>query len=225
MISKQSIKVLSKLVFGTPVVLLPLVTVSLHAQSKMPDLTQASAFAVVNRGITLRPEGNTSIVHLDARPKDGIAWINGLEFTTGNIEFDVKGRDIMQASFVGIAFHGANDSTFDVIYFRPFNFESSDPARKSHSVQYISLPKYDWSYLREHDPGKYENDLPTTVSPNDWFHVKVEVNKDLVRVFVDRNTKSCLEVKPISDHSEGKVGFWVGNNSDGEFSNLKMSTP
>jgi len=41
---------------------------------------------------------------------------------------------------VGIAFHGSDNKTLDAIYFRPFNFQSTDPVRKIHAVQYVSHP-------------------------------------------------------------------------------------
>ncbi len=126
----------------------------------------------------------------------------------------------MQQSFVGIAFHGTNDSTFDAVYFRPFNFLSNDTIRKRHSVQYISLPKYDWSLLRQQYPGKYENALIKTVEPEEWFHAKIIVSNERIEVFVNNDDKPSLTVKPISNHTTGNIGFWVGNNSDGEFSNL-----
>ena len=123
---------------------------------------------------------------------------------------------------VGIAFHGINDSTFDAVYFRPFNFQSPDTTRKSHSVQYISLPQYDWSVLREKFPGKYENKLTNTVDPESWFHVKIIVDTDIT-VYVNNDQQPSLIVKPISEHTTGNIGFWVGNNSDGDFANLMVS--
>ncbi len=58
-------------------------------------------------------------------PDAGIAWINDIRFSDGIIEFDVKGKNVLQQSFVGFAFHGSNDSTYDAVYFRPFNFKSN----------------------------------------------------------------------------------------------------
>src|SRR5688572_21152277 len=69
---------------------------------------------------------------------DGIAWLKGVTFSEGTIELDLRGRDVLQKSFLGIAFHGIDTGTFDAIYFRPFNFRSEDPVRKIHAVQYVS---------------------------------------------------------------------------------------
>ena len=188
-----------------------------------PDVTGVSNFKVVNREITRSKQDDKDIVHLNAKEGDGTAWINNLNFEKGVIEFDVKGKNVMQQSFVGIAFHGADDSTFDAVYFRPFNFQSLDAVRKSHSVQYISMPKYDWSTLRQNYPGKYENALTSSIDPESWFHAKVVVEADKITVYVNNDNKPSLVVSPLAKQTVGKMGFWVGNNSDGDFANLTIT--
>lgn len=197
------------------------------AQPKIhkPDLATRGTFQLTNRELTLLTDspGNAG-VHLNAKPGAGIAWIKDSDFATGTIEFDVKGKDKLQESFVGIAFHAQNDSTYEGIYFRPFNFHAADPVRKSHSVQYIALPKFDWSYLRETFPDRYEHALLTTVDPNRWFHVRISVTREAIQVFVNADTQPCLVVKPLVPHKSGKVGFWAGNNSEGDFAGLVLTS-
>jgi hypothetical protein len=186
-----------------------------------PDLSGANHFQVVNRDITISANDRGKvIVHLNGKPGDGIAWINNTIFKSGVIEFDAKGKNIMQQSFLGVAFHGLNDSTFDAVYFRPFNFQSPDTARRRHSIQYVSLPQFDWSMLRQNHPGKYENALLNPVNADTWFHAKILIENDNIMVYVNNDAKPSLVVKPLSDRSIGKIGFWVGNNSDGDFANL-----
>jgi hypothetical protein len=192
-------------------------------QALKPDLSKVSNFNTVNRRLTVSNQQGKTIVHLDAKLGDGVAWINNVNFEKGVLEFDVKGKNIMQQSFVGIAFHGANDSAFEGVYFRPFNFQSADAERKGHSVQYISLPQFDWSVLREKYPGKYENALSKTVDPQSWFHAKVVVDGENITVFVNNDSKASLLVKPLAERTNGKMGFWVGNNSEGDFANLSIS--
>jgi len=188
-----------------------------------PDLSNRNSFQLVNRDVTLSTnEQGKTIVHLNNKPGNGVAWIKNLSFEKGVMEFDAKGKNILQQSFIGIAFHGVNDSTFDAVYFRPFNFRSPDTLRKSHSVQYVSLPQNDWSVLREKYPGKYENALLMEIDPENWFHVKVVVDANTIAVFANGEGRPSLVVKPLANQSKGKVGFWVGNNSDGDFSNLSI---
>lgn len=60
-------------------------------------------------------------------------------------------------SFVGIAFHRRDDSTYDAVYLRPFNFRATDPTRHMHAVQFISVPDYDWPRLRQDSPEEFED--------------------------------------------------------------------
>ena len=49
------------------------------------------------------------VAHMNEAPGDGIAWIK--RFTEGTIELDIRGKDAFQQSFVGMAYHGIDDST------------------------------------------------------------------------------------------------------------------
>ncbi|HEX4371723.1 MAG TPA: family 16 glycoside hydrolase, partial [Puia sp.] len=161
-------------------------------------------------------------IHLNAAEGAGVAWINNLQLTNGAIEVDIKGKDTFQLSFVGIAFRGTNDSTYDVIYFRPFNFHSPDPVRKTHAVQYVSDPDFDWPVLRSQFPNKYEQPVSPAPDPNDWFHVRIELNDKKIMVFVNGNKTPSLVVESLQKTSGKRIGYWVGNNSFGDWKNLKI---
>ena len=89
---------------------------------------------VVNREATAL-QGSPAGVHLSAKAGNGLAWIDGSDFAEGTIEVDIRGRDVPQQSFVGIAFHGKDDTTYEAVYLRPFNFRATDPVRHDHAVQ------------------------------------------------------------------------------------------
>ena len=178
-------------------------------------------FRVVNRALDINKA--TGVVHLNEEDSVGIAWISGLQLTTGKIEFDVRGVDKYQGSFVGLAFHGLNDSTYECIYFRPFNFRATDSLRRSHAIQYISKPAYDWPTLRERFPGKYERSIPDNVDPNGWFHVSIRVLRQSVSVYINGSRSAVFQISPLS-HTGGKmVGYWVGHGSGGYWKNLKVT--
>lgn len=162
------------------------------------------------------------VIHLNAAAGTGLAWISGAAFGEGVIEVDVRGRDLFQQSFVGIAYHGVNDSTYEAVYFRPFNFRSADPARRLHAVEYIALPKYDWPVLRAQFPNHYEQPVTPAPDPNAWFHVRIEVKKEKLRVFVNGEARPCLEIEPLVPLAKGKIGYWVGNGSEGEWRGMKV---
>jgi hypothetical protein len=187
----------------------------------LTTLVKEKKITTFNRDVSnLNDPQHQNGIHLNAKEGDGVVWLNNIQFANGTIEFDVKGKNVMQQSFVGIAFHGLNDSTMDAIYFRPFNFQSPDADRKGHSVQYISLPHYDWQKLRTEFPNKYEHAIDAAPQPDEWFHVRVVVNSPKVSVYVNNNANPSLVVDKLNDRKEGMLGFWVGNNSDGDFANL-----
>jgi hypothetical protein len=183
-----------------------------------PDLSKiddSNLWVLHNREINIDKE-----VHLDGKPGNGLLLIKEPLFTNGRIELDLKGKDERGRSFVGLAFHGLNENTYDAIYFRPFNFK--DPDRNGHSVQYISHPEYTWNKLRREHPEKYENQISPVPEPTDWFHVTIIINYPNVDVFVNNSDKPSLTIEQLISRREGWIGFWVGNNSEGYFKNLMI---
>jgi hypothetical protein len=133
-----------------------------------------------------RAEFRGDTIHLvNQSDKTALVWLNDVNFKNGIIELYVKGKDVRGESFLGVALHGIDDSTYSAIYFRPFNFNSSD--RRSHSVQYIDLPGNDWDLLREKFPDKYEGSVYSVPNANDWFHTKIVVEFPMISVFVNNS--------------------------------------
>jgi len=190
-----------------------------------PDLAKLAdgkGLNVFNRSVSSLNDGAKRGVRLSESSGEGVAYLQGMEFANGTIEFDVRGKDVQQQSFVGVAFHGVDGTTYDAIYFRPFNFRAVDPARRSHAVQYISHPSYTWQKLRAEQPGKYEQAVNPAPDPNAWFHVRVVVASPKVSVFVGDAKQPSLVVDQLSDRKKGWVGLWVGNTSGGDFANFKI---
>jgi hypothetical protein len=178
---------------------------------------------VHNRQISSFTENGRPGFHLDEHAGDGLGWWPDIKLANGTIEFDVRGTNVFQKSFVGVAFHGLDENTYDAVYFRPFNFQTGDPVRRSHGVQYIAYPSYTWDRLRAEHPNKFEHEVSPAPSPDGWFHVRIEVKHPRVRAFVNNEEKPCLEVGQLSDRKSGWVGIWVGNGSGGDFANLKVT--
>ncbi|HTI71793.1 MAG TPA: hypothetical protein VMF06_17590 [Candidatus Limnocylindria bacterium] len=176
-----------------------------------------------NRELKPLSEKDRTGWHLDARDGDGVAWWPSSQLANGAIEFEVRGRDILQKSFLGIAFHGLTETNYDAVYFRPFNFKTPDPVRHVHGVQYVAHPAFPWFKLRAEHPGQYEQEVVPAPDPNDWFHVRVEITHPTVTVFVNGSQKPSLTVKQLSDRKGGWIGLWVGNGSEGDFANLKVT--
>jgi hypothetical protein len=186
-------------------------------------MAERKEIEVFNRSLGQVKGDSRAGVHLDEKEGEGLAWLKGIQFSNGTLEFDVKGKDVQGQSFVGLAFHGLDDKTYDAIYLRPFNFKAEDKARKSHCVQYISHPVYTWNKLREEFPGKYEQPVEPAPDPNSWVHVRAVVASPKISVFINDNSQPSLTVDKLSQRTNGSVGLWVGNGSGGDFANLKIT--
>lgn len=153
----------------------------------------------------------------------GVLWLDGYDFANGVIEVDILGRSQpVQGSFVGIAFRLSDAQTYDVVYFRPFNFRATDSTRHSHAVQYVSHPGWPWQKLRSERPGAYERAVVPEPDGDEWFHVRVVVERPTIRVFVNDASEPSLVVDELSDRTHGSLGLWVGEGSGGHFANLHV---
>jgi hypothetical protein len=152
---------------------------------------------------------------------DGITWLKGVSFSTGALEIDLRGKDVFQQSFLGLVFHGVDTSTYEIIYFRPFNFRTADTVRRGHAVQYCSMPGYDWYRLRSERPGQFEHAVVPAPLPDAWFHARIEVDEREVRVYVDHAQQPSLVVKRLSNRKDGRIGLWSTFEGElGDFANL-----
>jgi hypothetical protein len=185
----------------------------------------AATLRAVNRSVAPL-QANPGGVHLTEAEGNGVAWLEGTDFARGTIEVDVRGRDVQQRSFVGVAFHRQNDNTYEAVYLRPlrpFNFRNADVARRQNAVQYISLPDYDWPRLRKEFPSEFENPVDASVVPTEWVPLRVVVTGNMVQIYVGKVASPSLEVRKLGSLERGAVGLWVGNTSDGDFANLRLT--
>jgi hypothetical protein len=178
----------------------------------------ARTLRVVNREATKLSDRNG--VRLSARSGNGVAWVEGTEFRSGTIEVDIRGREELQQTYVGIAFHRKNDTTYESVYLRPFNFRIADPVRRQHAVQYISLPKFDFQDLRDKFPEEFENPVDPSIDPTGWVRLRVVVGSSKVQIYIGSANEATLEVRRLDQRDGGQIGLWVGNVSGGDFANL-----
>ena len=196
-----------------------------HAQEMIADLTRVvtgEGWTVANRDANLTQEEGRTVVGFDARAGDGAAWLEGVDFENGTIEVLIRGKNVPQRSFVGIAFRGLDDETYDAVYFRPFNFLADNALSRSHHVQYVSHPENTWSRLREEHTGVYENEIVDPPDPDGFFKARIEIDKPEIRVYVNDRPEPCLVVNELSHRTGGRVGLWMGNGSDGSFAELVL---
>ncbi|GGA83854.1 hypothetical protein GCM10008015_25830 [Flavobacterium palustre] len=195
------------------------------AQTKKINLNmevRKNRLFVLNRLVHPFVETKYKGLEINEKSGEGIVWLQDQNFSNGIIEIDMKGQDIFQKSFLGIAFHGQNDSIYEAVYFRPFNFHAQDSVRRIHAVQYIAHADFTWEKLRKERNAEFEKKIPNAPNPNEWFHARIEISATEVTVFVEKNLNPVLRVKRLSAFSDGKIGLFVGDNSGGKFANLKI---
>ena len=178
---------------------------------------------IANRTAILFEEGGRKAIRFDVRSGMGIAWLERFQFSNGVIEFDVRGKDEFQKSFIGVAFHIASPDTFDAVYFRPFNFKTPDKVRVNHAVQYVSHPDYPWHKLRAEKPEQFEKPVSPVPDPNGWFRVRIVIDHPKVSVFVEGSKTPSLVVDQLNTRGGGMVGLFMGSPSGGDFANLKVT--
>ncbi len=199
-----------------------LIAVALQQPVNLAQRLADGKLRAVNREVARLP-GATGAVRVTEKAGPGVVWLEGSDFAEGTIEIEVRGRDLPQQSFVGIAFHGKDDGTYECVYLRPFNFRAEDPVRRQHAVQYVAVPGYDWPRLRQQFPEEFENPVDSAVVPTDWVQLRVVVKGRTIQVYVGGVRSPTLEVRKLGQQDRGMIGLWTGNNSDGAFANLRIT--
>jgi hypothetical protein len=188
----------------------------------LADQLAAGRLKMINRDVE-KLTGTSDTIHFNEKAEPGIAWIQGSGFSEGTIEVEVRGRDLLQQSFVGVAFHGKDGQHYECVYLRPFNFRAEDPLRRGHALQYMAAPDYDWPRLRQEFPEKFERSVDQSLDPNGWVNLRTTVKGETVQVYVGHVTAPTLEVHKIGSLDRGMIGLWMGNNSGGDFRNLRIT--
>ncbi|MBT8291824.1 MAG: hypothetical protein HKP39_09970 [Eudoraea sp.] len=213
-------------IFPFLTVVLGLIVATAHSQNKSIDLGEkykSNSFITVNRELSQLPDDSRA-VGLNAIPGDGLSYLKDISFKKGTVSIELLGENNPGRSFVGFAFNIQNDSTYEVVYFRPFNFVAKEKIRKAHMVQYIYHPEYTWKKLRETRTGEFENEIVNPPDPDQWFKAKIEIGKNTVKVYVEDSENAVLEIERLTEIKSDKIGIWTGFNSSGSFRNLHLET-
>lgn len=188
----------------------------------LADAYAAGALTSVARTVEPLVEGDHRGVSVDSVRATGLVWLDDVMFDSGEISFVVRGRDVPGASFVGLAFGGVNDSTYEAVYLRPFNFRAVDSTRHAHGIQYISHPEHPWYVLREQYPGEFEHAVTPDPSADAWQTVRLAVSADSVYAWVGEGAATDLAVRRLVPPRNGRVALWIGFGSPGEFSRVTL---
>lgn len=184
---------------------------------------QNEEIIAVNKIMSLYGD-STDAVEMGAKNSDGLGILKDLKFDKGIIEVELLGENKPGKSFIGIAFNIQNDSTYEVIYFRPFNFVAKEQIRKDHMVQYTFHPEFTWRKLREERTGEFENEISNPPNPDDWFKVIININEEKIEVSVNDISEPILIVDRLTSTKSNEIALWTGYGSSGRFRNLVIRT-
>src|SRR5664280_2750995 len=107
--------------FYLTVVFAVIISMSLTAQETsgnydLYSMSGKNLLEVFNRKVSVFSEDGKNGVRFSKSENDGVAWLKHVIFSNGVIELDIRGKEEFQQSFVGIAFHGIDNNTFDAVY-------------------------------------------------------------------------------------------------------------
>lgn len=176
----------------------------------------------VNRGLNIASNEAGDFIKVSETKGEGIVWLPINSFKNGSLEIVMRGKDVLQRSFIGIVFHGLNDSTYDAVYCRPFNFLSQDSVRRVHAIQYISHPVFTWSKLRNERNAVFEKEIIHPPDPNDWFTMKLIIADGVVKAFINNAEIPSLVVEKLNKRKSGKIGLFTGDTSGGDFKTMRI---
>lgn len=155
--------------------------------------------------------------------------IKGVDFKNGTIEVKVLSRLITNApdwarGFIGLAFRIDDDnSKFESIYVRPTNGRSDNQIRRNHSIQYFAFPDFKFERLRKESPELYESYVDMGL--NEWINIRIEVKEREAQLFLNNSIYPVLIVKDLKlgANTNGEIGLWIGNWTEGYFKDLKIT--
>ena len=169
-------------------------------------------------------------IRLTTGPKqeDVLAFLKGTQIQDGTIECDIAvkittPRGVRMPGFAGVAFRARPDASHhELFYVRPGNARSEDQAMRNHSVQYVSIPGFDWYKLRREWPWLYES--YAVLEPEHWSHLKIVVHGRVAKLFLDGSENPSLVVNGLKGEDlRGGVALWGYAGEEAYFANVKVT--
>ncbi|WP_163407177.1 hypothetical protein [Flavobacterium ajazii] len=205
-------------------ILLPLFLLGQHQQViQLASLYKKGKLKSVNREIKIVSSYSGDYVKILESTNEGIIWLPFRSFKKGTIEIEMRGKDVLQRSFIGIAFHGLDDMNYDAVYCRPFNFFAKDSVRRIHAVQYISHPSFTWEKLRNERNAIFEKEIINPPRPDEWFTMKLVIDNTNVEVYINDAVQPSLIIQKLNNRTSGKVGLFTADRSGGDFKIIRIN--
>jgi hypothetical protein len=189
-------------------------------------LTQCNLVELLNDNQIITDTSNHAHVlnnsnYTNAISTQGVVWLKGVSFKEGSIDIDLCGKNVFLQSFLGVAFHATDNTHYEVVYFRPFNFQHADTSRRKWSVQYMVVPDFLYDKLRKEHPLVYENSVIPVPKADEWFHATIVIKGDWITVYVNHSPNPSLQAKKLNTANDGMIGLW-DDELTGDFANLTI---
>ncbi|RYE27024.1 MAG: hypothetical protein EOP45_02520 [Sphingobacteriaceae bacterium] len=144
-----------------------------------------------------------------------VAYPANLVFKNGTIEMDIALAGNAEG-FVGLAFRIKDPHHYETVYFRPYSSGTIN------AIQYMPEKKYEFNWW-DYEANKYQ--AVATLPRDDWFHVKVIVINNTMKVYLNQASKPSMVYNHLDPSlKNGSVGYWLGNSSIGAYKNLKVTS-
>jgi hypothetical protein len=226
--------------FAVVIILPPkkVIAEEIQARPAGPSMQTARSFALTDLNDVVITGGKGEMVEYLGRKavrlttgpssEQVFALLKGVAIQDGTIEADIALKTttppgVRMPGFVGIAFRAREDAShYELFYLRPGNSRSEDQAMRNHSVQYVSVPGYDWYPLRREWPWLYE--AYAELRPEQWNRVKIEVHGRNAKLFVNGSENPSLMVNGLKGEDlRGGVALWGYAGEEAYFSNLRVT--
>jgi len=201
-----------------------LFTTLLFAQEKQQfnfhELLNKENLKIINREAKPIDSLSFDYIKLSENKDEGLVWLPLKNFENGSIKIEMRGKDVFRKSFIGIAFHGSDDNTYDAVYCRPANFFAKDSIIRTYAIQYVSHPVYTWKKIRERKDRIYEKHITNPPNPNGWFTMTLVIEDKNIKAYINDAKEPSLDVLKLNNNYNGKIGIFVGDSSGGDFRSI-----
>lgn len=160
------------------------------------------------------------VEHLGRPALMGLAALKDVTIENGVIEYDLAVSGAR--SYPGVVFRSQPDGSWERFYIRPHRAGRTNTSLYSDVLQYLPAWNRVDSWQLYSGPGYTAGSV---IPIGRWFHVKIEVNGDQARVFVDNAPAPGLEI-PLLRHGRRRGGIMLMGPADGSayFSNFSVDT-
>ncbi len=160
-------------------------------------------------------DANNKRIQILGKNDIGFLWINTFDFVEGNIDLDLKGLDASPQRYIGLAFYGQNDTTYQALCISPYALLNEDFTLRKNAIKYFATP-----IPKEINALLCDEVAKSTI--NRWFHCRLQVKNKKVEVYIDDNATPSFSSNLIDGKVGGKFGVFFSAGAGGEFGNIKI---